>query len=134
MRSGSPSRCTPAPEMTDPPEVPADLPWPDGLTLTDVQARKKFVTVDGFRKATVEELFDETQAQVVAHDFDVINVDFEGFEAEVYFARATSIAGIARLREGPCDGYVSVSVLYDPLETRRGRDAVEKTRDLIEGD
>ena len=57
-------------------------------------------------------------------------LDFEGFEAELYFAKGNSLAGIAALREGPCDGYVKVSVVYDPLETAKGREAVRKTREL----
>lgn len=56
------------------------------------------------------------------------------FEAELYFAKGNSLAGLASLREGPCDGYVKANVVYDPLETAEGRQAVRKTRRLTGGE
>jgi hypothetical protein len=91
---------------------------------------KKFVVVEGFSERTVEELFESSQPVLTDNGFDIINTDFEGFEAELYFAKARSLAGIVSLREGPCDGYVKVNVIYDPLETAAGREAVRKTRRL----
>ncbi len=113
-----------------PEHVPSDFPWPDDLLLTQAKVRKNFVSMEGFSERSVESLFKDARPGLIAKGFDVINTDFEGFEAELYFAKKSSLAGIVSLREGPCDGYVKVNVLYDPLETAAGRKAVKKTRKL----
>ena len=113
-----------------PASVPSDVPVPDVIELTGSKVRKKFVVVDGHAKTSVKDLFDVSAKAITEGDFEIINTDYEGFEAELYFARGTSIAGIVRLREGPCDGYVSMNLLYDPLDTERGKKAIRKTRDL----
>lgn len=88
------------------------------------------MAVVGFSERSVEELFEEMRAELLDEGFDIINTDYEAFEAELFFAKGDSLAGIASLREGPCDGFVKVHVVYDPLETAAGRKAVRKTRRL----
>lgn len=92
--------------------------------------KKKFIAIEGFSQRSVDELFEGVQPELIEKGFDIINTDFEGFEAELYIAKGESLAGIVALREGPCDGYVKVNVIYDPLETPEGRKAVRKTRRL----
>ncbi len=122
--------CSLPPEIDSRGGLPADFPQPDGVALTEVQVKKKFVSTEGYDRRSVEELFESIPPVLTDNGFDVINTDYEGFEAEVYFAKGTGLAGIVALREGPCDGYVKVNVLYDPLETAAGRKAVKKTRRL----
>ena len=122
--------CKVPPEVEIPEGIPADFPWPDDVIVTQAEESKQFVSIGGFGEQTVEELFDVMQGKLADKEFDIINTDFEGFEAELYFAKGDSLAGIAALREGPCDGYVKVNVVYDPLETAAGREAVRKTRRL----
>lgn len=98
--------------------------------MTEFQLKKKFVATEGFDRRSVEELFDAFRPVLAGEGFDVVNSDFEGFEAELYFAKGNSLAGIVSLREAVCDGYVKVNVIYDPLETAAGRKAVKKTREL----
>lgn len=98
--------------------------------MTQAEPTQGFVAISGFGESSVEELFETIRTELTDKGFDIINTDFEGFEAELYFAKGDSLAGIASLREGPCDGYVKVNVVYDPLETAQGRDAVRKTRRL----
>lgn len=127
--AGAPAAtCTLPPEVAIPDRIPPDFPWPQGASVTEAEHSKKFVAIEGFDDRSVEELFEETQRELTQKRFDIINTDFEGFEAELYFAKGDSLAGIASMREGPCDGYVKVNVVYDPLETEAGRAAVRKTR------
>lgn len=98
--------------------------------VTSAQLTKKFISIEGFSERSVEDLFESMQPLLTEKRFDIINTDFEGFEAELYIAKGDSLAGIVALREGPCDGYVKVNVLYDPLETEEGREAIRKTRKL----
>ena len=119
------------PRTIDSPDgLPPDFPWPDGVDPTEAQVRKKFVSMEGFSELSVEELLEIARPLLLSNGFDVNNNDFEGFEAELYFAKSADLAGIVSMREGPCDGYVKVNVIYDPLETAAGRDAVKRTREL----
>ena len=122
--------CKLPPEIELPKDIPADFPWPDGVFVAQAEKSKQFVSIGGYGEQTVEELFEVMQEELSDKEFDLINTDYEGFEAELYFAKGDSLAGIAALREGPCDGYVKVNVVYDPLETAAGREAVRKTRRL----
>lgn len=122
--------CALPPRIDMPADLPTDFPWPDDVSLTRAQLKKKFVALEGFSKLSVDELFESSRPALTMNGFDIINTDYEGFEAELYFAKGESLAGILSMREGPCDGYVKVNVIYDPLETAAGREAVEKTRKL----
>ena len=124
------SACEMPQEIEMPSGLPADFPWPGDVVLTRAQLKKKFVALEGFSERSVDELFESSRPALTSNGFDIINSDYEGFEAELYFAKGESLAGILSLREGPCDGYVKVNVIYDPLETDAGREAVKKTRKL----
>jgi hypothetical protein len=124
------STCSLPPEIDVPDSIPSDFPWADEVGITQAQLTKKFVSITGFGEPTVEELYEAMGAELADKGFDIINTDFEGFEAELYFAKGNSLAGIAAIREAPCDGYVKMNVVYDPLETAAGREAVRKTRRL----
>jgi hypothetical protein len=122
--------CSMPPSIGSPTGLPEDFPRLEGVDLTEFQLKKKFVATEGFDRRSVEELFEAFRPVLIDEGFDIVNSDFEGFEAELYFAKGNSLAGIVALREAPCDGYVKVNVIYDPLETEAGRKAVKKTRRL----
>ena len=122
--------CSLPPAIEAPAGLPVDLPWPDNVDLSEARSNKRFVALVGFGEGTVEDFFESARMALDEKEFDIINTDYEGFEAELYFAKGNSLAGITSLREGPCDGHVKVNVVYDPLETAAGREAVRKTRKL----
>ena len=122
--------CSLPPEIEFPGGVPDDFPWADEVWVSQVESKKKFVAISGYSEESVEALFDIMRRELGAQGFDIINTDYEGFEAELYFAKGDSLAGIAALRESACDGYVKVNVIYDPLDTEAGREAVRRTRRL----
>ena len=124
------AKCTLPPVISAPEGLPSDLPFPADARLTSARVKKKYVAIEGFSEQSVEQLFEGVRPDLMAKGFDIINTDYEGFEAELFIAKGSSLAGIVSFREGPCDGYVKVSVLYDPLETAEGRKAVRKTRKL----
>ena len=122
--------CTLAPTIDAPAGLPSDFPQPPGVALTRLEVTDEFVSSQGYDRRSVEELFADIRPLLVDEGFDIVNSDFEGFEAELYFARDDSLGGIVSLREDVCDGYVKVNVVYDPLETAAARRAVRKTREL----
>jgi hypothetical protein len=118
------------PPAIDAPVLPDDFPELEDVSVTEARTKKEFIATEGFSRRSVDELFEGARPVLAGHGFDVVNSDYEGFEAELYFAKGDSLAGIIALREAACDGYVKVNVMYDPLETEAGRQAVRKTRRL----
>jgi hypothetical protein len=112
-----------------PGSLPDDIPMLQQTELTDVTRKEGFVAVSGVATdLTVDDLYEPMVRSVRAQGFDVLAQENEGFEAEVYFSKSTDVAGIASLRKGPCPTQVTYSVLYDPLETKEGKEAAAKTR------
>ena len=109
-------------------ELPADFPVSRRLELTHFKERRGFLSARGLETRSVEELYKELRATVPRLGYDVIGNDYEGFEAEIFFARERKSQGVVSMREGPCRGLVTVSVLYDPVDTDEGRDMLHKTR------
>ena len=101
---------------------------PEELTVTAVERSKGFVTVIGVADMSVEEIYKPAEAALVDSGFAIINRDFEGFEAELFFAKGNDTAGATRIRIGPCPDQVMLTYLYDPLESKAGREALEKAR------
>lgn len=110
--------------------LPDDFPELEGVSVTEAKTKKEFVATEGYSRRSVDELFEAARPALARNGFDVVNSDYEGFEAELYFAKGDGLAGIVALREAVCDGYVKVNVIYDPLETEAGKQAVRKTRRL----
>ena len=123
----STGRCAPKP-LARKAELPADFPASRGLELTHFRQRRGFLSVRGIETRSVEQLYKELRATVPKLGYDVIGNDYEGFEDEIFFARERRSQGVVSMREGPCRGLVTVSVLYDPVDTDEGRDVLHKTR------
>jgi hypothetical protein len=114
--------------------LPDDLPMVDEVELTNVKRERGFIAVTGVvTDRTVNDLYQPMARSVERNGFDILGQENEGFEAEVYFARATDVAGIASLRRGPCPEQVTYSVMYDPLETKKGRQVAARTRRASKG-
>lgn len=109
-------------------QPPSDLQLPDELKVTNVTRSKGFVTVTGVADANVEEIYGPSETALVDSGFTIINRDFEGFEAELFFAKGDDTAGAVRIRIGPCPDQVTLTILYDPLESKAGKAALDKAR------
>jgi hypothetical protein len=112
-------------------DLPEQLPLTDDLEVVRARVKRDFLVVEAVQTTSVRELYESLRRAVAAQGYETIGTDFEGFEAEIFFARKTASAGALRLREGPCRGQVTVSLLYDPLDTKAGRRVLTKTRERI---
>ncbi|MGH2702169.1 MAG: hypothetical protein ACRDJB_07660 [Actinomycetota bacterium] len=113
-------------------DLPADFPVSRKLELTHFKERRGFLSARGIETRSVEELYRELRVTVPKLGYDIIGNDYEGFEAEIFFARERKSQGVVSMREGPCRGLVTVSVLYDPVDTNEGRDVLHKTRKRLD--
>jgi hypothetical protein len=111
---------------------PGPLSLPAAAHVTDVAEGDGYLTVAAVANGDVDTVFGPMEQELTDAGFEIISRDYEGFEAEIFFSRSDEVAGVVRIRLGPCPDQVTLSVLYDPLETEGGRRAVEQARDRVE--
>ncbi|MGH2820250.1 MAG: hypothetical protein ACRDJ5_06330, partial [Actinomycetota bacterium] len=122
------SVCVPPSPMARDPKLPAELPLTEGLDFTSARVDTRSVIVEAVQRTSVSRLYDRLRTSVTAHGYDIVAFDFEGFEAEIFFSHRSVSAGALRLREGPCKGQVTVTMLFDPIDTAVGKRILDRAR------
>ena len=92
--------------------MPADTPVDRFGTVTAVQTKPGFVGVEAITETQIVELYPPLARSVLDAGYDILSGDNEGFEAEIFFARGKGVTGTYLLREGPCEGQVTIKLLY----------------------
>ncbi len=108
--------------------IPDPLVLPEGAHVTELVEEEGFVVLHAVADGSVDDVYEPMEQELRRAGFDVVGRDYEGFEAELFLVSGEDSAGVARLRVGPCPEQVTLSILYDPLETKEGRAAVEEAR------
>jgi len=80
----------------------------------------EYVNVSALAETTVVELDPALQRSLLDEGYQIIGHDNEGFEAEIFFARDERTLGTFTLREGPCEGHVTVRLNYTSKEIASG--------------
>jgi hypothetical protein len=92
--------------------LPADLPFEDWGTITYVKRKKGFAVVRFVADTTVVELHPEIARALLDSGYEIVGADNEGFESEIFFKPRGPQTGYFQLREGPCDGQVTTSMIF----------------------
>ncbi len=92
--------------------LPRDLPLQKWGTVTAVSNPKGFIGAEIVATTTVVELHPVIARALLDAGYKIVGADNEGFESELFFARNQELSGAFRLREGPCEGQVTVRLLY----------------------
>lgn len=93
--------------------LPKDIPFDDYGVITSVTIRQGFLIADAIDEDnTIIEAYPPMGRDLQDAGYDILNVDNEGFEAEIFFARGKDVVGTYRLLEGPCPGQVTIKLLY----------------------
>ena len=115
---GGTSATDPAACATDNPVAESDLErLPKGLPLDEwgtvlkVQNREGYVGAEMISETIIVELYPEISRAVRAGGYETISGENEGFEAELFFQKGQNI-GSFLLRKGPCEGQVTVKLIY----------------------
>jgi hypothetical protein len=85
------------PALDDVPDI-AGFP---GNEVVAVQRTQDFLSADLNVPMSVKELFHALRSRVRGSEYDILRVDFEGFEAELYIAREGE-AGVFQILESRC--------------------------------
>jgi hypothetical protein len=108
-----PRPCPSPPVAANSSAVPREFPLEDFGTITKVAKRQDgFVNVTVISDDSIIEAFPPIARSLLEHDFETLSADNEGFEAEIYFRRGKSTAGAYVMREGPCEGQITIRLTY----------------------
>jgi hypothetical protein len=89
-----------------------EFPLEDWGVLTGFESKGKASTATVVADESVVELHPQIARTVIDSKYKIVGADNEGFESEIYFAFRGTFAGAFRLREGPCEGQVTVRLVY----------------------
>ncbi len=92
--------------------LPRDVDLDRFATVTETSVADEYLNATAVAETTVVELDPQLQRALIDVGYQIIGHDNEGFEAEIFFARSEETLGTFRLREGPCEGQVTVRFLY----------------------
>ncbi len=82
----------------------------DAVTLTTTRRQDRLVTARAVSSKGIDDLVTEFQKELAGSTWTVIQVDNEGFEAELYLSGASGELGVVKIRETGCPGQTSVSI------------------------
>ena len=81
-------------------------------TITALESKGKYASIQVIAKDTIVQMHPRIAREVLARKYTIIGADNEGFESEIYFALKGKFYGAFQLREGPCDGLITIRLLY----------------------
>ena len=100
-------------------DIPSDLPLGEWGAVVEVSKRRGYVGAQVISDLTVVELYPEISRAVRAGGYATISGENEGFEAELFFQKGDD-TGTFLLRKGPCQGQVTVKLIYGSTPSKSG--------------
>lgn len=98
---------TPAPNTE---AVTAVIDLGDLVTITSHDQQPELLTAEGVSARSVSELIDAVPEQLEGSRWDVVQVDDEGFESEIYVSGPRGELGFLKLRETDCAEQTAITV------------------------
>lgn len=91
---------------------PDDIPIDDYGTQVEGAVNDDYLDAKVISDDLIVEIDPELQRSLVAAGYEIIGHDNEGFEAEIFFRRGEGTVGTIFMKEGPCDGQVTIDLLF----------------------
>lgn len=118
--SASPKACSEPTRTADLKLPPDDVPIDEYGTLVQGTIDDDYYDAKVISDDLIVEIDPALQRSLVAGGYEIIGHDNEGFEAEIFFRRGEDTVGTIFMKEGPCDGQVSIDLLYTSPRLARG--------------
>lgn len=108
--SASPGSCTTVTPAPSTEAVTRVIDLGDLMTITEHERTDALFTAEGVSERSVGDLVVAVPEQLEGSSWEVIQVDDEGFESEIYLSGAKGLLGIVKLRETDCSGQTAITV------------------------
>lgn len=105
-------RCDLPEQLEDLSLLPRDVPLDEWGVVDAIEVDAGFVGARAVSETSIVELYPVIARATVDAGYEILSGDNEGFEAEIFFERGEDTTGTYRLREGPCEGQVTIRLLY----------------------
>ncbi|HEV3472077.1 MAG TPA: hypothetical protein VG408_02570 [Actinomycetota bacterium] len=92
--------------------MPKDIPIDDYGTQVEGEIDDDYLNAKVISEGLIVEIDPELQRALGAAGYEIIGHDNEGFEAEIFFRRGEDTVGTIFMKEGPCDGQVTIDLLF----------------------
>jgi hypothetical protein len=93
-------------------DLPPDVPIDDYGDVVSVSIDGGYLNARVISDQLIVELDPALQRQIIDAGYSVLAHDNEGFEAEIFFGRGQGTTGTIQMREGPCEGDVTIDLIY----------------------
>ncbi|MDQ3963037.1 MAG: hypothetical protein M3277_03875 [Actinomycetota bacterium] len=110
--SATPKVCSQPTPTRDLQEPPPDVPIDDYGTQVEGEVADDYLNAKVVSEDLIVEIDPSLQRSLVDAGYEIIGHDNEGFEAEIFFRRGADTVGTIFMKEGPCDGQVTIDLLY----------------------
>lgn len=114
-----PTRCDLPKAVEDLSLLPRDIPLHEWAVVDQIEVTSGFLAARGVTETRIVELYPVIARATVGEGYTILSGDNEGFEAEIFFKRGRGTTGNYFLREGPCEGQVTIRLLYGSDRYRR---------------
>jgi hypothetical protein len=91
--------------------LPEGLPLEEWGVIVRVDKSKGFIGAKAIGDTQIVELYPEITRAIQTNGYKQISGENEGFEAEVFFQKGSD-TGTFLLRKGPCEGQVTITLIY----------------------
>lgn len=99
--------------------LPRDVPLDEWAAVHQIEVESGFLAARGVTDTSIVELYPVVARATVDAGYTILSGDNEGFEAEIFFDRGEGTTGTYLLRQGPCEGQVTIRLLYESDRYRR---------------
>ena len=110
--SAAPEPCSGPTRTFDLEPPPNDVPIDDYGTQVEGTIDDDYLDAKVISDELIVEIDPELQRSLGDAGYEIIGHDNEGFEAEIFFRRGADTVGTIFMKEGPCDGQVTIDLLY----------------------
>jgi len=102
--------------------LPTDVPFADFGEVVEIAEDDDFVNARAYSDGLIVEMDPQMQRELIAEKYQIVGHDNEGFEAEIFFARGSETVGTIQMRDGPCEGIVTLLLTYTSPEKKKADD------------
>jgi hypothetical protein len=100
--------------------LPEDLDLGGYGVLADTRTVGGFLSARIVSETKIVELYPPIARSLLDNGYEILSGDNEGFEAEIFFDKGQEVTGNLYMREGPCEGQVTITLTYGLAKRGQG--------------
>ena len=108
--SAGPTPCALPDAGGDPSLLPQELALAEYGVVAESGIKRGFLSARIVSETAIVELYPPIARALLDNGYEILSGDNEGFEAEIFFKQKKGVTGNLYMREGPCEGQVTMTL------------------------